>query len=264
MIAATGVIADLTRAFETANVEMLAVKLPEAQAVEATSAILRKWNASRDEIVGRALAKAGTGPLSARHLDDEGKIEVSYMPPLGAIRTIKLSPQTWNDGPNQYLVLIGQYASIEQVEEAVDNERRLSLALRSGGYAVWDHDYRTGVTGNTPEMYDLLGFERGSRDLNFNTFNELVHPEDRHNTLDGQIRIAPFGSDMFQTRYRVKQKSGNYIWIESIAGVIRSPVDGKPMKCVGLSRNIGDQMVALDKMQASESILRRSQQAARL
>ncbi len=270
MIAATGVIADLTRAFETANVEMFAVKLPEAHVVEATSAVLRKWNAAREEILGRALVKSGAGPLSARHVEEETpqgtvqKIEVSYAPPLGTTRTIKFSPQTWNDGAEQYMVLIGQHASIEQAEEAFHNERRLSLALRSGGYAAWDYDYRTRVTYNSPEMYDLLDFERGSLELNFNTFNDFVHPDDREKTLDGQIKTAPFGSDMFQTRYRVKQKSGGYIWIESIAGIIRNPIDGKPVKCVGLSRNIGDQMVALEKMQASERVLRRSQQAARL
>ena len=113
-------------------------------------------------------------------------------------------------------------------------------------------------------MYDLLGFERDSSELTFDSFNDFVHPDDRDRTLDDQIKTSPFGSDMFQTRYRVKNRAGNYVWIESIAGVIRNPIDGKPMKCVGLSRNIGDQMVALEKMQASERVLKRSQRAARL
>ena len=270
MVAATGIIAELTKAFETANVEMFAVELPEARIVGASSAILRKWNSTREEIIGRQLVKSGTGPLSARHVQEdtpEGpvqRIEVTYVPPLGTARTIRFTPQTWNDGGRQCMVLIGQHASVEQAEDAVQNERRLSLALRSGGYAAWDHDYRSGQTYNSPEMFDLLGIERGSHELNFHTFNDLVHPDDRDNTLDGQIKDAPFGSDMFQTRYRVRTKSGAYAWLESIAGVIRNPIDGKPAKCVGLSRNIGDQMAALEKMQASERVLKRSQQAARL
>ncbi|MBM3519812.1 MAG: response regulator [Alphaproteobacteria bacterium] len=69
---------------------------------------------------------------------------------------------------------------------------------------------------------------------------------------------------MFQTRYRVKTRTGAYAWIESIAGVVRNPADGRPAKCVGLSRNITDQMAVLERMQASERVLRRSQQAARL
>jgi signal transduction histidine kinase len=270
MAAAAGIVAEMTRAFETANVEMFAISLPDAKVVTATSAVMRKWNCTREELVGKQLVKFGTGPLSARHLTEDTpygqvqKVEVTYVPPLGTTRSIRFTPQNSTDGGQQVMMLIGQHASLEEAEDAIQNERRLSLALRSGGYAAWDHDYRTNESYNSPELYDLLGFERGSKDLNFNSFNELVHPDDRDKTLDDQINTAPFGSDMFQTRYRVKNAHGNFVWLESIAGVIRSPVDGKPIKCVGLSRNIGEQMAALEKMQASERILKRSQRAARL
>ncbi len=270
MAAAAGIIAEMTKAFETANVEMFAISLPDARVVAATGAVMRKWNCTREELVGKQLVKFGTGPLSARHLTEETphgqvqKVEVTYVPPLGTTRSIRFTPQHSIDNGQQVMMLIGQHASLEEAEDAIQNERRLSLALRSGGYAAWDHDYRTNESYNSPELYDLLGFERGSTDLNFNSFNDLVHPDDRDKTLDDQIKTAPFGSDMFQTRYRVRSAHGNYVWLESIAGVIRSPVDGKPVKCVGLSRNIGEQMAALEKMQASERILKRSQRAARL
>ena len=270
MATAVGVIAEMTKAFETANVEMFAISLPEATVIAATSAVMRKWNCTREELVGKQLVRYGTGPLSARQLTEDTpygplqKVEVTYVPPLGSTRSIRFTPQNCNDGGCNVMMLIGQHASLEEAEVAIQNERRLSLALRSGGYAVWDHDYRTDETNNSPELYDLLGIERGNKDLNFNSFNDMVHPDDRDKTLDDQIKTSPFGSDMFQTRYRVRNAHGNYVWMESIAGVIRSPVDGKPIKCVGLSRNIGDQMAALEKMQASERILKRSQRAARL
>ncbi|HRX36613.1 MAG TPA: ATP-binding protein [Aestuariivirga sp.] len=270
MAAATGIVAEMTKAFEIANVEMFAICLPDARVVAATSAVMRKWNCTREEIVGKQLVKFGTGPLSARHLTEDtplgsvDKVEVIYVPPLGTTRSIRFTPQHCLDGEQKIMMLIGQHASVEEAENAIQNERRLSLALRSGGYAAWDHDYRTGETYNSPEMFDLLGFARDSKDLNYDTINDRVHPDDRDRTLDDQINGSPFGSDMFQTRYRVRNAQGNYVWIESIAGVIRSPVDGKPIKCVGLSRNIGDQMAALEKMQASERVLKRSQRAARL
>ena len=270
MAVAAGIVAEMTKAFEIANVEMFAISLPEAKVIAATSAVMRKWNCTREELVGKQLVKFGTGPLSARQTTEESpygpqqKVEVTYVPPLGTTRSIRFTPQNCSDGGQNVMMLIGQHASLEEAEDAIQNERRLSLALRSGGYAAWDHDYRSNETYNSPELYDLLGFERGSKDLNFNTFNDLVHPDDRDKTLDDQINTSPFGSDMFQTRYRVRNSAGNFVWLESIAGVIRSPVDGKPVKCVGLSRNISEQMAALEKMQASERILKRSQRAARL
>jgi signal transduction histidine kinase len=270
MTVAAGVVAEMAKAFETANVEMFAVSLPEARVITATSAVMRKWNCTREELVGKQLVKFGTGALSARHVTEETpygavqKVEVTYVPPLGSTRQIRFTPQTLQDGGQDVMLLIGQHASLQEAETAIQNERRLSLALRSGGYAAWDHDYRTNETYNSPELFDLLGFERGTANLNFETFNSLVHPDDRDRTLDDQIKIAPFGQDMFQTRYRVKNAYGNYLWLESIAGIIRSPVDGKPVKCVGLLRNINEQMAALEKMQASERVLKRSQRAARL
>jgi hypothetical protein len=155
---AAGIIADLTRAFEIANVEMFAIELPESRIVGVSSAILRKWNSPREVFLGRQILKHGTGPLSARFVEgetgDEKRkyVEVTFMPPLGATRAIRFSPQTWTDDSRRYMILIGQHASIEQADEAIQNERRLSLALRSGGYAAWDHDYRTGQTYNSPEM----------------------------------------------------------------------------------------------------------------
>jgi hypothetical protein len=38
------------------------------------------------------------------------------------------------------MVLIGQHGDKAEAEEAIQNEHRLKLALRSGGYAVWDYD----------------------------------------------------------------------------------------------------------------------------
>ncbi|MGL4295662.1 MAG: hypothetical protein ACRCTG_08095, partial [Aestuariivirga sp.] len=163
MAAATGMIAELARAFDMANVEMFAILLPEARVAAVTNAVLRKWNCAREELLGRQLVKFGTGSLSARNVTENGpdgtvnKVEVSYIPPLGTSRSISFSPQTWEDQGQKFMLLIGRHASLEQAETAIQNERRLSLALRSGGYAAWDHDYRSGETYNSPEMYDLLG-----------------------------------------------------------------------------------------------------------
>ncbi len=268
MTVPAGTITDLAKAFDTANVEMLAIALPDAAVTEASGAILRKWNCRREDLIGRKLVKFGTGPLSARYSDalagQPQLVEVSYVPPLGFTRAITFNQQAWVDGENRYMVLIGQHASKDKADEAIQNERRLTLALRSGGFAAWDHDYRSGESRNSPEMYDLLGLPRDSSALNFKSFNDRVHPEDRDKTLDGQIMTAPFGHDMFQTRYRVRDETGAYTWIESIAGLLRDPADGRPEKCVGLSRNIGEQMAVVEKLQASERSLRRTQKAARL
>ncbi|MBL8893234.1 MAG: PAS domain-containing protein, partial [Rhizobiales bacterium] len=265
---AGGQIADLANAFEIANVEMLVVALPAVEVVACTRAALARWNCREEDVVGRKLAKYGAGPISARYMTDDvsgaQKVEIVFAPPLGQARISHFTPQSWQADGCEFMILIGQHGSQAEAETAIQNERRLQLALRSGGYALWDYDYRSRLTTNSPEIYEMLGFEEGAVDLDFVNFNARIHPDDLDKTLDEKIRNAPFGADLFQTKYRVRAKNGGYIWIEAVAGLVRDPVDGKPAKVVGLCRNIQTEMTALESISVSERNLRRSQAAARI
>ena len=262
-------VSQLMNAFELANIEALAVLLPEATITELTTAATRKWNCARSDIVGRQMVKYGNGTISARYISDSSggatpNVEVSYAPPLAVQRSSFFKQQQWSDGTQNFMILIGQHASEEQANEAIRNEQRLNLALRSGGYAVWDYDYVTGETYSSPELYEVLGFDQGSINLDYNAFNERVHPDDLDKTLDKKIAAATFGTELFQTRYRVRMQNNEYVWIDSVACVVRDPANGRALKCVGLCRNVNDQMAALERMRNSERNLKRTQEVARL
>lgn len=258
----------LINAFEMANSEILLIAMPEAVIKDVSTALLRRWNCSKSEIVGKPLMKFGTGLISARHLppavgsNAAPEIEISYTPPLGSyVKTIFRS-QTWEDGASTSILLIGQNASAEQVMSAMNNEKRLQLALRSGGYALWDYNYETGETYNSAEMLEILGETEGT--LNYVSFNERIHPEDLDKAIDLKIKNAPFGNDIFQTRYRVRTGVDNYAWIETAAGLIRDPATGKPVKVVGLCRNVDNQMITLERLKNSELMLKRTQAVSHL
>jgi signal transduction histidine kinase/CheY-like chemotaxis protein len=269
MATAVNPVSQVMEAFEMANIEALAVSLQDATIREATTAALRKWNCTKADLAGRQMVKFGTGAISARYLpattaDTVPNVEVIYAPPLAVQRATTFKQQRWNDGNQDFMILIGQHASVEQANEALRNEQRLNLALRSGGYAVWDFDYITGETYNSPEMLALLGFEGDAKALDFVSFNARVHPEDVDKTLEEKIKVAPFGTELFQTRYRVRLFNNEYAWIESIACLQRDPATGRPMKCVGLCRNVNDQMAALERLRNSERNLKRTQELAML
>ncbi len=255
----------LVAAFELANVDSMVVSLPDAVVREVSTALLHKWNCQRRDIVGKPLMKFGTATLSARHLPPDPRqpsqavIEVTYAPPLGSHVKSVFRAQTFPNGESNEMLLVGQQNSLEQAEEASVNERRLNLALRSGGYALWDHDYETGETYNSPEMVEIFGGKVGDKPLSYQSFNGLIHPDDAGNTIDDKIKTAPFGTDIFQTRYRVKTRSGKYAWIECLAGLVRDTSTGRPKKCVGLCRNIDNEMLTLDRLKNSELMLKRTQ-----
>jgi PAS domain S-box-containing protein len=257
----------LLNSLELANVEAILLDMPQALVSGVTEACLRHWGARREDVLGKTVMKPGTGMICARLLSngqDQKEIEVTFAPPLGSAIKTSFLLQQFEQAGNSHALLVARQASAGQMEALNQSERRLHLALRSGGYALWDHDYTTGKTYNSPEMYDLFGHNEANETLNFYSFNALIHEEDRGKTLEEAIRKSSFGNDVFQTRYRVKTASGKYVWIESLAGVVRDPATGKPLKAVGLCRNIDAHMVALERLRASELNFKRTQAAAQI
>jgi PAS domain S-box-containing protein len=152
----------------------------------------------------------------------------------------------------------------EQTNAMEESEHRLSLALRSGGYALWDYNCETKKTFNSPEMLEVFGQTVEGEKLDYHNFNSLLHPDDRDKSLDDKIRVAQFGQNVFQTRYRVRTTAGKYEWIEAIAGVVRDSKSVRPIKIVGLCRNIDAQMVSLERLKSSERNLKRTQSVAKI
>ena len=266
-------VVELAKILQIASVELMAVTLPDAGIIEVTPCLAERWRVPREEMLGQTLAKFGMGKLSARYVTDETndagqnaatRIEVTYSPAVGAPKLARFTAQMMKADGKEVMLLVGQSSRAAFIAETHDVERRLQLALRSGGYALWDFDYRTGVSNLSPEVYEMLAFSPGDPDLNYRSWNERVHQDDAKKTIDHSLTTSGNHVDQWQTKYRVRTRDEKYIWVEVIAGVLRDAMDGKPTKVIGLARNITEQMNAFERLRFSERNLRRSQAAARL
>jgi signal transduction histidine kinase/CheY-like chemotaxis protein len=263
-------IEQLFKALNAANAEAILVAMPEAIVRAVSKPLAQRWGNDAAGLQGQLLRKYGGGTLSARQItfpataEEPATVEICYMPPLGNAITSHFMAEKLDCDDKQHLLLVAQHVSLTQSIAMEENERRLSLAMRSGGYALWDYDFETDVTYNSPEMSAAFGEEVDGQKLTFHTFNRLVHPEDRDKILDEKLRQTTFGQDIFHSRYRVRTTASKYEWIESMAGLVRDPKSGRPVKCVGLLRNIDSQMISLERLKSSERNLRRTQAIAQL
>jgi signal transduction histidine kinase len=263
-------IEQLFKALSSANAEAILVAMPAAVVKAVTVPLSQRWCTTPEKLQGQLLRKFGGGTLSARQVSfpdtasEAATVEVCYTPPLGNALTSSFLAEKLDVDGTQHLLLVAQHMPHSQTLAMEENERRLNLAMRSGGYALWDYNFETQANYISPEMLAAFGETVDGQALGFHSFDRLVHPEDRDKTLNEKMRLATFGQDIFHTRYRVRTTANKYEWVESIAGLVRDPKSGRPVKCVGLLRNIDSQMVSLERLRSSERNLRRTQAIARL
>lgn len=257
-------IEQIIKSFDLINVEVLLVSTPDSTIKQASNALLAKWNCQLPDIIGKKIMNFGNGlvsvkPTTGLSQQDKNHLEVCYSPPLGSPNQSVFCIQPIVHESEAYILLLGVQSSSGEIQPDIATERRLNLALRSGGYALWDHDFETGETYNSPEMVHIFGRQNGDQPLNYQSFETLVHPEDNGKSINAKILEAPLEVEVFQTRSRIKTGTGKYAWIETVASLVRDQATGKPKKCVGLCRNIDHEMLTMERLKNSELMLKRTQ-----
>lgn len=118
------------------------------------------------------------------------------------------------------------------------SERRLHLALEVSHLALWDWDVTTGRVYLSDRWPLIVGGEPGPVETTFDTLAEIVHPDDRP-LLAERVRAALKGEiPRYDVDHRVRSRSGDWIWIQSIGEVTERDRHGRALRAMGTNQEI--------------------------
>ncbi|HJX28722.1 MAG TPA: PAS domain-containing protein, partial [Thermoanaerobaculia bacterium] len=115
-------------------------------------------------------------------------------------------------------------------------EARLQLALAGARAGVWQWNLLTDEVIWSPEIYDLLGLERGAVEPSNGRFLEVIHPDDREATLALVAESVARGGH-FGMEFRALRADGTEMWVSSF-GRIEHDAEGRPVMAVGINQDI--------------------------
>src|SRR5262249_46396483 len=133
------------------------------------------------------------------------------------------------------------------------SEQRLRLGLGADRAAIWDLDLATNK---------VIEFADDGRDIerDVDQMIERVYPDDR-----SRLRTNLF--DCIQTRrefrdqYRVAARDGSIVWFETMGALHMSP-EGKPVRMIGVTRNITPRKEVEEALRRSNQDFQRFAMAA--
>ena len=144
-----------------------------------------------------------------------------------------------NDGTIKQIVGTAQdITERKQSEEKLEMvSERLSLALESGGFGIWEWDILSDRLIWDDRMYELYGLERSDvRETIYQTWVNALHPIDREIT-ETAIQKALRGEKEYDPEFRVVHPDGSIRYIKAYALVQRDN-NGEPQRMVGVNFDI--------------------------
>jgi PAS domain S-box-containing protein len=143
----------------------------------------------------------------------------------------------------------------KRTEEALRvSEERFALAVQGSDAGLWDWDIQNNSLYWSPRLKELLGYADDELEVDFDTFDSHLHPDDRER-MGAAIEAHLKDGGLYDMEQRLRTKSGEYRWFRARGQALWDEA-GNPLRMVGSTTNITEhkqleeQFLQAQKMEA--------------
>ncbi|MFW2373603.1 MAG: diguanylate cyclase [Gammaproteobacteria bacterium] len=134
------------------------------------------------------------------------------------------------------------------------NEQRFNLAVEATGDGIWDWDIDQNKMYFSPRWKAMLGYQPSELRSNFSEWQNLIHRDDLGSLLEAWGNALDGTHTGYTLEYRMKTKSGKYIWVCSRAVVVRNK-DNKIYRMAGSHTDITARKAAEEDLLEHQRVL---------
>jgi PAS domain S-box-containing protein len=148
----------------------------------------------------------------------------------------------------------------QAAEEALRvTEERFALAVRGSQDGIWDWDIQNDSLYWSPRLKELLGYADDELDIDFATFDSLMHTDDKER-IGGAIEAHLRDRTTYDVEERLRAKSGEYRWFRARGQAIWDEV-GQPLRMSGSITDITEsKRAAAERERLLADLVQRSNQ----
>jgi PAS domain S-box-containing protein len=129
-------------------------------------------------------------------------------------------------------------ASARPPRPSSDDGALLRTALRGAGTYVWEWHPGTDELSDIDEGFEMLGYASDQFAPTQESWNQLIHPEDRDDNHAAYLRHERGEVDQYEHIYRARGADGLWHWLHERGRIVERGVDGAPRRMLGTQTDI--------------------------
>ncbi len=129
-------------------------------------------------------------------------------------------------------------------------QKRYELALKYSQTSIFESNLKTRKIEITPEILLRIGYDEKEISTTLESLRKLIHPDDLERSKESLKDTISKNGDEYHVEYRIRTKSGNWVWLSEDGKIMEWDVNREPVKVLGLIKII-------DKRKRMEEQLRR-------
>ncbi|MEH1819467.1 MAG: PAS domain S-box protein [Nostoc sp.] len=170
-----------------------------------------------------------------RHIRPDGSINWFYVQVLPEINT--------NDTIIGYIGTLTDISERKLAEEKLHRlSERLTLAISSGGFGIWEYDFVQDKLIWDDRMYELYGVNNTNFNDSFDAWFNCLHPDDRPDLLETMEQVVQSKKE-YNIEFRIVQPSGEIRFLKG-CGILKRTQQGEPVWMIGINYDISDRKQA--------------------
>ncbi len=180
--------------------------------------------------------------------------------------TAKLLVKQFRDAIENHLELVHMQA--QHMQDKTHSEiliQRLQLAAKANRLGIWDFDFETARFIWDDSMLEIHGLTRETFSERFETWINLLHPEDAPWVIEDMRRVIEGIATTDEERlkpFRIITPSGQVKWVVSSFHVLRDG-HGKAIRAVGTTSDVTESHLLAQKLEQSCQTLKTAEKLAR-
>ncbi len=143
---------------------------------------------------------------------------------------------------------------LSQQQALQSSEFRANFAVEASGGGMWDWDIRQRTLYLSDTWKAALGYSDTDMGNSPDEWEQRLHPDDVAGALAALNRCLSGESPLYLNENRLLCKDGSYKWMQERGRVVNRDSDGKPLRMIGLDRDITPRKLAEEKLKLASNV----------